>query len=143
MQTMEQIQLRESEIYPTEEVLLRALGDQVFTVYKELLKIILNEFQLNPEWRFYKDGKAWLCKVVWKKKTVFWLSIWDGFIRTSFYFTEKTQTGVQELEVSQNIKDKLKEAKAVGKLIPLILDIRLDEQLKDLKKIVEYKRALR
>lgn len=38
-------------------------------------------FQLSPEWRYYNDGKSWLCKMLSKKKNLFWLSIWEGCFR--------------------------------------------------------------
>ena len=52
------------------------------------------------EWRYYNDGKAWLCKVVNKKKTVFWLSIWEHYFKTSFYFTEKHLESIDALNIA-------------------------------------------
>lgn len=136
--------LRDSEIIPTEEVLENALGKKVFAVYEELTKIITGvEFELAPEWNYYKDGKAWLCKVVYKKKTVFWLSAWENQIKTSFYFTEKTRTGIFDLAIDQKIKQDFDDSKAVGKLCPLILCIETREQLEDLKEIIRYKKGLK
>lgn len=77
------------------------------------------------------------------KKTVLWLSAWDGFIKTSFYFTEKTQPGVFELEIAEKIKQDFKQVDKVGKLIPLILDIDSEDRLDDLKKIILYKKSLK
>lgn len=142
---MAEIQLlRDSEIIPTEKVLENTLGKEIFAVYKELTKIITNvEFELKPEWNFYKDGKAWLCKVIYKKKTVFWLSIWEKHIKTSFYFTEKTRSGIFELPINERIKQDFEEAKIIGKLIPLILCIEKEGQLEDLKEVIKYKKGLK
>jgi hypothetical protein len=135
--------LREAEIKPTEKVLENSLGKDVLIVYRELLKIVTNEFDLEHEWRFYKDGKAWLCKVVHKKKTIFWLSIWEKFIKTSFYFTEKTRSGIFDLPISGEIKEKFDNVESVGKLVPLIFDIEQKEQLNDFREIVKYKKSLK
>lgn len=142
---MAEIQLlRDSEIIPTEKVLENALGKEIFAVYKELTKIITSvEFELKPEWNFYKDGKAWLCKVIYKKKTVFWLSIWEKHIKTSFYFTEKTRSGIFELPIDEKIKQDFEETKIIGKLIPLILCIEKEGQLEDLKEVIKYKKGLK
>jgi len=142
---MAEIQLlRDSEIIPTEKVLENTLGKEIFAVYKELTKIITSaEFELKPEWNFYKDGKAWLCKVIYKKKTVFWLSIWENHIKTSFYFTEKTRSGIFELPINEKIKQDFEETKIIGKLIPLILYIEKEEQLEDLKEVIKYKKGLK
>lgn len=137
------ILLREKEIEPTDKVLENALGKELFIIYQELIEIFTNEFSLETQWRFYKDGKAWLCKIVYKKKTILWLSIWEGYIKTGFYFTEKTGIGVLELDIDNKIKAEFEQAKPVGKLIPLIMDINQENQIEDLKEIIKYKKALK
>lgn len=144
MKTASSIQLlRKEEVTPTEKVLEEALGKDIFEVYLILMQIIESEFQLEIQWRFYKDGKEWLCKVIDKKKTIFWLSIWDRFIKISFYFTEKTRWGIYDLQINNQIKDKFKKVEAIGKLIPLILDIEKEEELADLAEIIKYKKNLK
>ena len=140
----ENILLKDSEINPTNEVLENALGKDIFQVYEELIKIITDvEFELKPEWNFYKDGKTWLCKVTYKKKTVFWLSIWEKYIKTGFYFTEKTRSGILSLQISEKIIKDFEETKTVGKLFPLVLNIDKERQLEDLKEIIKYKKSLK
>ena len=96
------ILLREKEIEPVNEVLENVLGKELFNIYQELIKIFADEFSLEPQWKFYKDGNTWLCKVVYKKKTILWLSIWKNYIKTGFYFTEKTGIGVLELDIDNH-----------------------------------------
>ena len=139
----ETILLRKKEIEPTNEVLENALGKELFIIYQELIKIFTDEFSLEPQWQFYKDGNAWLCKVVYKKKTILWLSIWENYIKTGFYFTEKTGIGVLELDIDNKIKEVFEVAKPIGKLIPLIIDINQQKQIKDLKEVVKYKKELK
>ncbi|MDR2009440.1 MAG: DUF3788 domain-containing protein [Bacteroidales bacterium] len=140
----EKIQLlKDPNVEPSDSVLETILDKEIFTLYKDIMDIIANKYGLVPEWRYYNDGKAWLCKVLNKKKTVFWLSVWDGLIKTSFFFTEKTRDAVFELDIDNKIKDEFEKVKIIGKLIPLILDINKKEQLKDLKKIIEYKKSLK
>ncbi|MCU4166572.1 DUF3788 family protein [Carboxylicivirga caseinilyticus] len=90
----ETILLRDKDIEPTDAVLENALGKERFSIYQKLIKIFTNEYSLEPQWRYYKDGNAWLCKIVYKKKTILWLSVWENYIKTGFYFTEKTRLGV-------------------------------------------------
>ena len=139
----ETLLLREKEIEPTDEVLENALGKELFTIYQEIIKIFNDEFSLDPQWRFYKDGKAWLCKVVYKKKTILWLSVWEKYIKTGFYFTDKTGIGVLELDIDNKIKEAFEVAKPIGKLIPLVIDIDQQSQIEDLKKVVKYMKELK
>ena len=139
----ETILLREKEIEPTTGVLENALGKELYLIYQELIKTFTDEFSLDPQWKFYKDGNAWLCKVVYKKKTILWLSIWENYIKTGFYFTDKTAIGVLELDIDNKIKEVFEVAKPIGKLIPLTIDINQQKQIKDLKEVIKYKIALK
>lgn len=135
--------LREKEIEPTEMVLENVMGKDFFIVFEKLTKIFTDEFNMEYQWRFYNDGKAWLCKVTYKKKTILWLSIWENLIRTSFFFTEKTSEGVLKLEIDKKIKDFFLETKHSGKLIPLVIDITKESHFPDLKAIIKYKKELK
>lgn len=140
---METPLLKDQQIFPTDEVLKNVLYDS-YPVFEELMEIITNaEYGLVPVWNYYKDGKAWLCKVCYKKKTVFWLSVWDGFFKTGFYFTEKNSSGIAGLYIDENLKESFISSKPIGKFMPLALDMRKKEQLKDLLMIIEYKKSLK
>lgn len=140
---METQLLRDQHIFPSAEVLKSALKDS-YEVYEELIQTITNtQYGLNIEWNYYKDGKAWLCKVQHKKKTIFWLSVWDQFFKTGFYFTKKNCPGVVALDIKKSLKEKLNNSKSIGKLIPLTIDLNKKAQLKDVLTIIEYKKSLK
>ena len=134
--------LREETVYPTNEVLLNVLCDS-YAIFEELTNKITNDFGLVLEWNYYKDQKSWLCKVLNKKKNVFWLSAWDKFFKATFFFTEKHLEGFSMLDISESIKDDLCMSKPVGKLLPLLLNIDSKEQLEDLLKIIAFKKSLK
>jgi hypothetical protein len=140
---METMQLRDPQILPASEVLAEALCDS-YPVFDELIKTVTDPaIGLVADWHYYNDGKAWLCKVVYKKKTVFWLSVWDGFFKTTFYFTEKNCTGIFEMEIDETIKKEFSACQPIGKLLPLTFEMKQKEQLPDLLKIIEYKKGLK
>lgn len=71
--------LSEQNVLPKKEVLKNVLGES-YLVFSELMGIITdNQFRLVKKCGHYKEGKYWLCKVCYKKKTVFWLSVLDNF----------------------------------------------------------------
>ena len=140
---METPLLRDPKVFPAAEVLEEVL-QRAYPVFEELIEIITTpEFSLEPEWKYYKDGKSWLCKVRHKKKTIFWLSVWNQYFKAGFYFTSATSAGVTGLDIKKSLKENLNQSKPIGKLIPLIVDLRKREQLKDLLKIIEYKKSLK
>lgn len=139
---METLLLRDQEILPTDRVLEKVLADS-YQVFKELMEVITDtNYGLIPQWNYYKDGKAWFCKVSYKKKTVFWLSVWDKFFKTAFYFTEKTRSGIEKLEIDESIKEDFNLSKPIGKLIPLVIYTRKKDQINDILRIIVYKKNL-
>lgn len=140
---METPVLNNASVSPTEKVLEHALGKS-YAVYKELMEAVESvKCGLTPVWNYYNDGKAWLCKVQFKKKTVFWLSVWDKYFKIAFYFTEKNCQAVYDLDINDNIKKDFKEHKPFAKMLPLVMIITKKTQLKDALKIIEYKKNLK
>lgn len=133
--------LRNPEIQPTDEVLAAAIGES-FTAWKEFVEK-LADLKITVEWRYYKDGSAWLAKCVSGKKTVLWASAWDGYFRATLFFTEKTSPGIQDLRIDESIKKKITEEPSIGKLMPLMIDVHDEKQLPDLITLVDYKRHLK
>ena len=135
--------LNDPNVPPSPEVLQNALGES-YPVYEKTVAAITGDpYGLVPEWRYYNDGKAWLCKVVFKKKTVFWLSVWDGFFKAGFYFVERHCQGSHELEIDDSIKQELKKARPFGTLYPVGLSISRSEQINDLLTLIKYKKGLK
>ncbi len=135
--------LRDAEIFPSDRVLKDTLGD-VYDVLESFLATITNEaYLLSFEWRYYNDGKAWLCKVQHKKKTILWLSVWEGFFKVSFFFTEKHLEAIAALDISEAIKTELASTKGVGRLIPMIFNINNASQLEELLTVVRFKKTLK
>jgi len=135
--------LRDKDVLPSDDVLKDALKDS-FAVFEKMKKTITGEsYALTLEWNYYNDGKSWLCKICHKKKTAFWLSVWNEFFQTGFYFTEKHMEAIAELDIDEKIKNDFATAKPIGKLIPLIMRIHNEVQLPDLLKIIVFKKNLK
>ncbi|MDR1680063.1 MAG: DUF3788 domain-containing protein [Prevotellaceae bacterium] len=132
---MEKPLLNNPEIFPTSEVLKETLGKS-YAAFEQLSALLIEQ-GVALDWKYYNDGKAWLCKVSYKKKTIFWLSAWNGYFMTSFYFLERHLEGIMALEIDNSHYTLEKEW---GKMIPLLFNISKSEQLPDLLKMVEYKK---
>ena len=133
--------LNNPDLYPDESVLKETLTEGVYNFYTELLTTITSKsgMGLTWEWRYYNDGKSWLCKVVNKKRTIFWLSVWEGYFKVSLYFTEKHKEGIASLPISESAKNQFIAAKPIGKLIPMTIDVFGEEQLADVLAIAKFR----
>jgi hypothetical protein len=136
---MEFQSLKDPEVFPSEEVLEKVLG-KTYPVFEEFMKAAESEeFGLSHEWRYYKDGKAWLCKLTFKKKTVVWLSVWSDCFKIAQYFTEKSGGGIAELKISDSIKEAYLKHVPIGKLKPVVIEVRKKSQLPDIYTLLTYK----
>jgi len=140
---METQLLREPEIFPSKEVLKDVLC-KVYDVLETLeTRITQSDFALTLDWHYYNDGKSWLCKVCYKKKTIFWLSVWEGCFKTTFFFLERHLEAIAALDISEQIKEDFCLTKSVGKLLPMLITIKKQEQLTDLLKVIAFKKGLK
>ena len=131
--------LKDPEIELTEKVLRNEFGNW-YAVYHEFINEIQSDkFSFGTEWRYYKDGKAWLCKIVYKKKTVVWLSAWKTHFKLGFYFTEKSGAGIPELGINKELKRNYEVSKPIGRLKPLIVEVAEQSQLSDVYTLLNFK----
>ena len=134
--------LEEQNVLPTKEVLKNTLGES-YLVFKELMGIIINKkYRLVKECGHYNDGIFWLCKVCYKKKTVFWLSILDNYFKLGFYFTRRKGLGIAELDIDNELKKDVSQNSKTGRLILLVINMQKKEQIDDVIKIIQYKMGL-
>jgi len=133
--------LNDPEVFPTEAILSGVLKAS-HKAYQSLVNA-LDDLNITIEWRYYQDSKSWLGKCQSKKKTVFWLSVWDGYFRISLFFTEKTRSGIQSLQISEDIKRRIADAPIRGRLAALILNINEQADLDDALEVIRYKQQLK
>lgn len=141
MPNLENLALRDETVFPDENVLKEVLGNS-YEAYCEVLKLYDNNL-MDYGWRYYKDGKMWLCKVQKKKKTIVWMSIWKGYVQATIYIHEKFLESVYNLEINNKIKEKIRNTKNTGKSKPCTFIITDNEHLRDFNKLMQFKTTLK
>ena len=131
--------LNDPEVFPSAEVLEQVLGSNYPVLNEFLTTVESDALKCTPEWRYYKDGHAWLCKITFKKKTVVWLSVWPDCFKVALYFTEKSGAGIPDLKIHDSIKENYKSHKPVGKLKPVVIETKNSSQLQDIYTLMKYK----
>ena len=148
----EQQLLRNPEIQPTSEIIAEGLH----AAYKAYTKFVkgLERYDITlMDWRFYNDGKAWLSKGEYKwitqrgankVKPIFWLSIWDGFFKVSFFLGSDIREKLLQLPISQSAKELIMDAKPMGKtmrFLPIVFNVSNETQLGDLYILSEFRKT--
>lgn len=134
---MDPIELTDENASPDESVLRKVLG-RSYNAYSELLRLY-DSTGLVYEWRYYRDGKAWLCKVQYKKRTIVWMSAYKGYMKATVYFPERFLEAIYDLDIRDESKEKIKNTRNVGKSKPCIFEIRNKRSIKDLEKVMKFK----
>ena len=137
MEQINTIALADEHVYPDSEVLQRVLGDG-YPAYCALLEIFRQQ-DMTHDWRYYRDGKAWLCKVEKKKRTIVWMSAWNGFMKATIYFPAKYLDQLYSLDISESTKLRIRETKDVGKSKPVMFEIRHESELAEMTKVMQFK----
>jgi len=137
METMNSIELADESTYPDESVLRDVLGES-YDAYCALLDLY-GRNDMQHEWRYYRDGKAWLCKVQRKKRTIVWMSAWRGYMKATVYIPERLLDQVLALPIAAETKERIKQTKNVGKSKPCIFEIWDQSLLEDLDTVMQFK----
>ena len=140
MEQINKVELKDPAIYPDSIVLMRVLGDS-YEVYEAFLKLC-RCMGMEYEWRYYIDGKAWLCKVQKKKKTIVWMSAWNEYIQATIYIPDKFVGELKGLELKEDIKSRILAVKRVGKSIPCMFELRAMDVLEEIKEVMLLKISL-
>ena len=140
MEQINTVELRDPNKYPDEAILQSILGDS-YLAYKALLELY-DTMGMVYEWKYYTDGKAWLCKVQKKKKTVIWMSAWKEYMQATIYIHDKDIEKFKSLDIREEVKERIVSAKKVGKSLPCMFEIRDQEILKDIEKVALLKISL-
>jgi hypothetical protein len=94
---------------------------------------------LSTEWRYYNDGKSWLCKIIKKKKTVCWVSVYENMFKTTFYFPIRAEEFISGSDLKKQYIDQFITGKAYGKIKGITVDINKPEDLETTKTLIELK----
>ena len=131
--------LTDQKEYPSDDVLARHLGRAKAAWEAFNVRLAADVSDASLEWRYYNDGKAWFCKVVRKKKTVCWVSIWAKYFKAAFYFTAKCDEDIAGLPIDPGLKAAYKSHAPIGPLKPLVVEVRTKKALDPVFVLAEYK----
>jgi hypothetical protein len=136
---MDRPALNDAGEFPDDTVLARHLGASR-RAWEAFIALLAAEFpQLSHEWRFYNDGKSWLCKVTSKAKTICWVSVWKKFFKVSFYFTAKAEAAISSSALDEAVKHAFLHPKGKCSLRPITTEVRKKADLKPISELIAIK----
>jgi hypothetical protein len=135
--------LSDKGIIPTNEYIYSILGEKKI-FWQTIMSYISDNYKdMAGTWNYYNDGKQWLFKMVWKKKTIFWSGILKDTFRITFYFGDKAEPLIFESDLPQSIKEDFKTTKRYGKIRAISLMIINLSDIETVKKLVSLKMKIK
>ena len=133
----------DKELKPNEELIFSIIKDK-----KNLWHSLMNHLHENyphssGDWHYYNDGKQWLYKEVQKKKTLFWLSIFEETFRVTFYFGDKALPVIEESDLPEKIKDEFKTGKKYGAIRAITIIVNDQPDLMNVQRLIGIKNKMK
>jgi hypothetical protein len=140
---MDRPYLNDANEFPDAVVLARQLGaaKDAWDAFMALLK--KDYPQIAAEWRYYNDGKSWLCKVTQKSKTICWVSVWEKYFRVGFYLNAKAEDLVRNssLDIDKALKENFLTSNK--KLRAITIEVRKKVDLNAVEELIGIKLKLK
>jgi len=152
----EKIRLTDPAVTPTTDVIKAALGNNSYSTYQKFLSG-LADLEIENEWKYYPQpmcGKCWLAqgKYRWttprgakKEKTIYWLSVWDGYFCIAVWFKEDNRAEALRSDVSEDTKKLIRAGKMFGpkmRTFPVEFEVRDTKQVADIFTMLRLKQKL-
>lgn len=126
---------------PDEAAIAAALGPAASAWHT--VTALLSATGAEPAWRYYRDG-GWLTKASRGSRTIAWLSIEPGLVRFAAYFAERHRAELTALpELDAALRGRLMTEPLLGRLLPVALELRSDEDARRAGAVAELRARLR
>ncbi len=140
---MEPLVLTNKDEFPSEELIFSHIGKNK-THWISIFDHIQNQYpKFIEEWRYYNDGKSWLLKIVQKKKTICWVSVFQNKFKMTFYFTDRGEQAIMESSISDELKEQFKTGKYYNKIRALTITFSSKKTVNYAKILIDIKLSIK
>lgn len=134
--------LKDPEEFPTIEHLANHLSVENLRLYQQLLSK-LHSYSFKEGWHYYKDGNNWLSKLLFKKKNLGWISIWETGVKVTIYFGERIWPQLVANELFQQLELINASINKSGKLNAILIPIQDQKSLQIAVAFLQLKKTLK
>jgi hypothetical protein len=136
---IEPLVLTDKTVTPTDELIFSIIGENR-VYWQELLAGVHQKYPDAMElWNYYNDGKNWLFRMIWKKKTLFWIGVHQDTFRVTFYFGDKAEPLIESSAISASLKEGFKSGKRYGKIRSISMKVQGKAEVENALKLVDIR----
>ena len=134
--------LKDPSEFPTIENLAKHLSPEDLKLYQQLLEEI-HKHSYQEDWNYYKDGNNWLSKILFKKKNLGWISVWETGIKVSVFFADRVWPQLVANELFSKLEANGAEIDKTGKLNAVLVPIKDEASLQTAVELVQLKKTIK
>lgn len=134
--------LKDPSEFPTTENLAKHLSPEDLQLYQQLLATI-HKYSYQEDWNYYKDGNNWLSKILFKKKNLGWISVWETGFKVSVFFGERIWPQLVANELFSKLEAHGAEIDKTGKLNAVLVPIKDEASLLTAIELVNLKKTIK
>ena len=123
---------------PREELIYKHIGDKEL-LWKQIMSYLHDHDDITETWRYYKDGKSWLLRIMKKKKTICWIRILEDTFRVAFYFAVRLEPDIMKSDLSYKLKSDFENGKTFNKTREIYIDLQHADEVEEVKKLIDLK----
>jgi hypothetical protein len=127
------------EIVPNEDDLKNVLKDKI-EVWNQLISYLEEEYgSLTGEWKFYSKNAGWTYRVTGKKRNLVFLSPNDEYFLVTINMSVKVSKILLDMDFKEEIKKIIKETKAYREGLSVLIEIKSENDLEDIKTMLNVR----
>jgi hypothetical protein len=101
------------DIFPDEKVIAKHLGATSHKLYQKVLGYTQDVIpDVEQVWNYYRDGKSWLLRLMKKSKTFYWIAVYKGSFRVTFYLSSSSEKKIAACDIPEELKQEYEETKS-------------------------------
>jgi hypothetical protein len=132
----------DKSMIPTESDLRIALGNESFSLWMEIVSFVKSVYSNpEPEWKFPGAKHGWSFRLKDKKRVIVYFLPREQYFMVAFNFGEIAFERIMNSDISRKIKTELSEAKQYPEGRGIRIEVRDNNDLTDVKKLIEIKLA--
>ncbi len=140
---MEQEVLKDKFVEPTEDSVFSIIGDKSILWQKIMEYLHENHPDVSEVWKYYNDGKSWLFRTLKKKTTIFWIKIFEGGFKVTFYFSDKFENLVLKSDLPESIKNDFRNTRKIamgkGAIRNITIEMFNNQDVENVIQLIELK----
>jgi hypothetical protein len=122
-----------------DQIRIRVALGEAFDAWQALESALTDPpFRLALSWNYYRDG-GWLRKALRGTRNVAWLAVWESHATITFYFAARHREDLVGLPVPDSVRKQAAQAEMIGKLLPLVIEIRSQADVEAALEVLRYR----